>query len=80
MRNAVVFEAERKGYGIDQIADSAMTVGELIAVLEDYDEDALVVLSHDNGYTYGSLSTWLMAEATEDEDGDWDEPKFNGLW
>ena len=26
MRNAVVFEARRDGYGIDQIADHAMTV------------------------------------------------------
>lgn len=76
MRNAVVFEAERKGYGIDQIAGTAMTVGELISFLEDYDEDTLVVLSHDNGYTYGSLSSAMMGTAEEDEDGDWEAPTF----
>ena len=76
MRNAVVFEASRDGYGIDQIADKAMTVGELISILEDYDEDALVVLSHDNGYTYGTLSSMMMGEAEENEDGDWEAPTF----
>lgn len=70
MRNAVVFEANRDGYGIDQIADRAMTARELISMLEDYDEDTLVVMSHDNGYTYGSIS--FRAEAIEDEDGDWE--------
>ena len=76
MRHAVVFEARRDGYGIDQIADKAMTVGELISILEDYDEDALVVLSHDNGYTYGTLSSMMMGEAEENEDGDWEAPTF----
>lgn len=76
MRNAVVFEASREGYGIDQIADRAMTVGELISILSDYDEDALFVLSHDNGYTYGSVSSMMMGEAEEDEDGEWEAPTF----
>ena len=31
MRKAIVFEAGRDGYGIDQIANGAMTVGELKA-------------------------------------------------
>lgn len=73
MRNAVVFEASRDGYGIDQIADKAMTVGELISILEDYDEETLFVLSHDNGYTYGSLNGWAFREAQEDEDGEWEQ-------
>ena len=70
MRNAIVFEASRDGYGIDQIANRAMTVGELISLLEDYDEDTLVVMSHDNGYTYGSIR--FTSEAVEDEDGEWE--------
>lgn len=73
MRGAIVFEAEREGYSIDQIADRAMTVGELIRILEDYDEDRLFILSHDNGYTYGSLSEWDFKDMEEDEDGDWHE-------
>lgn len=73
MREAVVFEASRSGYAIDQIADRAMTVGELIEILSDYDEDELFVLSHDNGYTYGSVSRWDYYEVKENEDGEWEK-------
>ena len=54
-RKALVFEALREGYGIDQLRDP-MTVGELRRLLEEYDDDALFVLSHDSGYTYGSVT------------------------
>ena len=57
MRKAIVFEAPRAGYGIDQIADRAITVGELMNFLEDFDPDTLFILSHDSGYTYGSVDT-----------------------
>lgn len=53
---AIVVEVSREGYGIDQIERSAMTVRELIEQLEQYDDDDIVVLSHDNGYTYGTVS------------------------
>ena len=72
MRKALVFDASRDGYGIDQIADKAMTVGELIEILEDFDDDRLIVLSHDRGYTYGSISAMMMNEAVENEDGEWE--------
>ena len=55
-RTAYVFEARREGYGIDQL-DRPLTVGEFKAFLEGLDDDALVILSHDNGYTYGRLDT-----------------------
>lgn len=45
----------REGYGIDQIRKT-MTVGELIAFLEDYDKDTPIYLSFDNGYTYGGIT------------------------
>lgn len=70
---AVVFEAEMRGYSIDQIAERAITVGELIRILQDFDENTLFVLSQYNGYTYGSVSVWDMKEYTEDEDGDFAE-------
>lgn len=73
MRHAIVFEASRDGYGIDQIADKAMTVGELKSLLEDYDDDDLFVLSHDRGYTYGSISDMTMEYRVENEDGEWEE-------
>lgn len=73
MREAIAFEASRSGYAIDQIADGAMTVGELIDILSKYDEDMLFVLSHDNGYTYGSISRWTANLYEEDEDGNFNE-------
>lgn len=71
-KRAIVFEAAREGYGIEQIR-RPMTVGELIGFLQDFDEDTLVILSHDRGYTYGSLD--VMTEVTtfeENEDGEWE--------
>lgn len=66
MKTALVFEAEREGYSIDQVG-GAMTVGELKDILEDYDDDALFILSHDNRYTFGSIGRETYWE--EDEDG-----------
>ena len=71
MRSALVWEAPREGYGIEQM-DRPMTVGELMAILEDYDEDALVILSHDRGYTYGSIHSY-PGYYEENEDGEWEE-------
>ena len=70
-RYALVFDAMRTGYGIDQIANSAMTVGELKRLLEDYNDDTLVVLSHDNGYTYGTLTNPI--EYAENDDGEFEQ-------
>ena len=44
----------RRWYGIDQYCKT-MTAGELIALLEQYDEDTPVYLRNDNGYTFGSI-------------------------
>lgn len=71
-RYAIVCEAERSGYDISQVADSAMTIGELKELLRDFDDDDLFIISHDNGYTYGSLSSWSMQEAQEDDEGNWE--------
>ncbi len=69
-RQALVFEAERTGYSIDQIR-RPITAGELRRLLEDYDDDTLIILSHDRGYTYGSLDgrPSFMVET----DGEWEE-------
>lgn len=68
MKRAIVFEAHRDGYGIDQLRD-VMTVGQLKRMLEDWDDDMIIVCSHDNGYTYGSLST--RAEIREEVEGEY---------
>jgi len=72
MRKALVFEARRDGYGIDQIADHAMTVAELKEILDDYNDDTLIVMSHDRGYTYGSINVYDSYEAQESDDGEWE--------
>ena len=54
---AVIIAAEREAYGVEDIVNDsrAMSVGELIEWLSEFDQDAKVVLSHDNGYTYGGI-------------------------
>lgn len=56
MENKKLFiTGRRDGYTPDQCGRT-LTVGELIAILQDYDEDRLVYLANDNGYTYGSIT------------------------
>lgn len=55
MNAPIILRAEREGYSIEQIRRT-MTVGELIAFLSDFDEDRPIYLSHDGGYTYGSIT------------------------
>ena len=50
----VLIEARREGYDTIQCGRT-LTVGELISLLEDCDEDAPVFISNDEGYTFGSL-------------------------
>ena len=59
--------ANRTGYAPDQIRHT-MTVAELIAALEDFPEDALVYLKHDNGYTYGGISWGDIEEDWSEND------------
>ena len=54
MKQALILEARREGYALSQIW-ATMTAGELIELLQQYDEDCPVYLSHDNGYTYGGI-------------------------
>ena len=63
----LVFEAERTGYSTEQI-DRPITVGELINFLQDFNEDTPIYLSHDRGYTYGTLNTWDCKEVEDDEE------------
>ena len=51
----LIYHSFRGGYGVDQIHET-MTVGELIAFLENYAEDTPIYLSFDNGYTYGGIT------------------------
>lgn len=68
MKRALVFEARREGYGIDQI-EMAITVGELKRMVEELDDDMMVILSHDGGYTYGGMPSY--AEIREEREGEY---------
>lgn len=57
---------------MDQIFRT-MTVGELIAYLEQFDDDSPVYLSHDNGYTYGGIRQERITDDYVDEEDYCDE-------
>lgn len=73
MKEAVKIEARREEYGISDIGYS-LTVGELIDFLkENYPEDMPIVISNDNGYTYGRItrgSFGIVVEEPEEEEED----------
>jgi hypothetical protein len=48
-------EAERQAYSPTDVRRT-MSVGELISYLQDFPEDMPVILSHDNGYTFGGIN------------------------
>lgn len=58
-----------EGYSFSQIQNT-MTVGELIAALQEYDEDAKIYLSYDNRYTVSGLNSSMIEaeEAGEEEE------------
>ena len=75
-KEVLIFEANREGYSIEQAENerTAITVGELMRLLEDFDEDTKVYISNDRGYTYGSVTEyrihedWIKSEEEDDED------------
>ncbi len=66
---ALYIEGKRNGYGPDQCGRT-LTVGELIALLSEFDEDRPVFLRNDGGYTYGSITERDIAPAEEYEEED----------
>ena len=67
MEAKVIMYTERRGYSTDQIRHT-MTVKELREYLEQFDDDARLYVSHDNGYTYGGIG-WSDFTDDFDEDG-----------
>ncbi len=66
-KNILMINAEHEGYGIEQI-QKTLTVGELIAYLEDFDENTEIYLKHDGGYTYGGITYNRFEDAVFDEE------------
>lgn len=57
----------REGYTIGQ-CDRTMTIGEFIDYLQNFDFNLPVYISHDNGYTYGSISEGKVYQGYCEED------------
>lgn len=53
-RSKVIMEVHRRGYSTEQITDT-ISVREMIEILSQFDEDAKIYTSHDNGYTFGGI-------------------------
>ena len=62
----LLYNTSRDAYDLEDIRRT-MTVGELIAHLQDYDPDTPVYLGFDNGYTYGGLDERGFEELWDDE-------------
>ena len=70
-KQVILIEARREGYSVSQVGFT-MTAGELISVLQDYNEDTPIYLSHDNGYTYGRICGEMITDELVDVDEDED--------
>ena len=57
-------EGGRDGYSPEQCGRT-MTVGELIAFLQDFDEEEEVYLRNDSGYTFGRITEECFEEEEE---------------
>ena len=58
---AILINTNREGYAVDQIRNT-MTAGELIELLQGYDEDTPVYLGFDSQYTYGGIKEYDIEE------------------
>ena len=64
-RMRIYIEGRRDGYSPEQCGNT-MTVGDLIAYLEQFEEDTEVLLKNDNGYTYGRITENSFTEDEEE--------------
>ena len=65
----LIIEAKREAYSTKDIYRT-MTVAELKQVLDRYDDDTPIYLSHDNGYTFGGISEYDIEEVDCEEESD----------
>jgi hypothetical protein len=65
----VFITGKRNGYSPDDCGRT-LTVGELIELLQEFDEESPVYLNNDNGYTYGSITRYDVNEEEHDEEYD----------
>ena len=56
----VIIDTERSAYSAEEAGKKSITVGELIEILSEYDEDDVVITGHDNRYTYGHIESYSV--------------------
>lgn len=64
----VIVETPRTDYSAREAARKSIKVKELKEILERYDDDDVIVTSHDNGYTYGPFRTFNFREEEQEEE------------
>lgn len=62
----LIIEVRREGYSLSQISKT-LTVGELIEILDQYEDHTQIFTSHDNGYTFGGLREQDFSETDIDD-------------
>lgn len=71
MENKIIINARRDGYGTDQIRHT-ITVGELMDLLNEFDEDTPIYIGNDptsyGWYTYGGISESDICGIEEEEE------------
>ena len=76
MKNNLILNTKRQGYGTDQCGET-LTVGELIELLQNYDEDMKVYFGNDYRgsywYTYGSITEDDFCFESDESDNEEDE-------
>lgn len=60
MDSVVKFKTHRSDYDIRESMNEAITVNDLIAILECYPGNAKVVFDNDNGYTFGAITGGVL--------------------
>lgn len=72
-KQVIIIDVERTDYSVQQVLDnhSTMSVKELKEYLSKFDDEdeTPIVVSHDNGYTYGALRLSNIRDAEFDEEG-----------
>lgn len=76
MKNNLILNTKREGYETDQCGET-LTVGELIELLQNYDEDMKVYFGNDYRgsywYSYGSITEDDFCFESEESDDEEDE-------
>lgn len=67
MAERLYIEGRRDAYEPEDIAET-ITVGELIELLREYDEDTPIYLKNDEGYTYGRITAGSIELEIKAED------------